>query len=442
MRETVLFIPGIFGSRLRAAGGELVWPPTPAEAVGVGYRRTDKLLRADLHADGVIGRLCIDVYGGVMKALEDMGYEDGGAALELIRYDYDWRLDLITLAGALDARLTALVEQHPATVIKLVCHSMGGLLARACLERAGASARPWYDKVALAVFLATPHQGAPLAYARAIGVGGGSMGVSEADMQRLCAAAGFPTGYQLFPPAALQPVWSLDGATLPLAPTSVFDPALAAAHPLTVQNLAAAANLATALDVSRRPPRCRYFAVASAAHETVTRLDQRLGDLTPVKVKASGDGTVPVTSAAALPIQTAFVEANHMGVPAKPATQRLLAMLLGRARPGPVIAATLAGSAPRLSLGDRLVTEGDPVEILVTTPPRDRLSAVIRIDQGFDDAAMTSVAALEVRAEAPELARVALTAPPLGVGRYLFRLEVDGVSVDLEELLVTTDAVG
>lgn len=435
MKEILLFVPGIFGSKLCAPDGEEVWPPTPREVL-MGYKRIDRLL-GELQPNGVVETVCIDVYGKVVRALEELGYTTDGTERRLIAYGYDWRRDLLSLADELDATLTGLRDEHgPDTAIKLVCHSMGGLLARACLERPRAAARPWTEQVTLAVFLATPHQGAPLAFARAIGVGGSSMGVSERDLCRLAAATGYPTGYQLFSSVALEPIWNLGSAT-PLAPVSLFDPILVAPWNLTQANLDAARALQVALDPNRRPKTCRYFAIASAAHETVTRFNMDLSDLAPVKVEASGDGTVPVTSAAALPIQTAFVEANHMGVPQKEATHRLLGMLLGRKKPGPVIAATGVVSRPTLSLNERLVERNVPVEIVVATPPRDRLVAKIRIEREGKGSALVEVAVLRVEAAATKLTRLALKSPPLEVGRHVFTLLIDGVPADEEELLVT-----
>ena len=435
MKEVVLFVPGIFGSRLRAPDGEEVWPPTPREVL-MGYGRTDRLL-GELQPNGVVETVCVDVYGKIVRALEGLGYTATGLERRLIAYGYDWRRDLLSLADELDAALTALHDEHgPGAAIKLICHSMGGLLVRACLERPRQAPRPWSAQVKLAVFLATPHQGAPLAFARAIGVGGSSMGVSERDLRRLAAANGYSAAYQLFSSASLKPIWDLEGAT-PLAPLSLFDSTLAGPMKLTQANLNAAGAFQDALDPTRRPEECRYFAIASAAHETVTRFDMDLGELAPVRVKASGDGTVPITSAAALPIQTAFVEANHMGVPQKEATHRLIGMLLGRTKPGPVIAASGMAAAPTLSLSERLVERNTPVEIVLVTPPRDRLAAEIRIEREIQGGGLAQVDVLRVDIAATGLTRVELASPRLEVGRHVFTLIVDGVLAEEEELLVT-----
>jgi pimeloyl-ACP methyl ester carboxylesterase len=187
--EVLVFVPGIMGSELVATDGETVWPPTPLEVVG-GYRRIDKLLRPDLQPGQVIGSVCIDIYGPLLEALTEAGYGDTGAR-RLRPHPYDWRRDLGALSDELEATLADLVETHgPEVQIKLVCHSMGGLVARGCLESPRSAVPAWAGAVRLCVFLATPHDGAPLAFARAIGVGGGSLGLSPAQLRQVAAAAG------------------------------------------------------------------------------------------------------------------------------------------------------------------------------------------------------------------------------------------------------------
>lgn len=132
--EVLVFIPGIMGSELIAPDGEKIWPPTPFEVIG-GYGRTDKLVGPDLRAGDVIRSACIDVYAPLLDAMANAGYgEDGERRLQ--PYPYDWRRDLAMLSDELDATLATLVQTHgPDVHIKLVCHSMGGLVARGCLEQ-------------------------------------------------------------------------------------------------------------------------------------------------------------------------------------------------------------------------------------------------------------------------------------------------------------------
>lgn len=439
--EILLFLPGILGSKLATTDGEEVWPPTPFEVLR-GYRRTAKLLRPDLVVTGVVDRVCIDVYGSLLDALKEFGYTENGTQHRLVPYAYDWRRDIVELASGLGDTLHELVEEHGDDVeIKLICHSMGGLLARAALEGPGEK-ESWTRAVKLAIFLATPHEGAPLAFARAIGVAGSSLGLNASQLRQLAEAPSFPSGYQLFPHAHLQPLWALDDP-VPFHGLSVFDRAVATTYGLVDSHLSAASALHARLDPARRPPNCRYFSIVSAAHETITRLDQDLDAAVPVSVKSSGDGTVPIQSAAALRVQTAFVEANHVGVAQKPLTHRMVGILLGAAPAEPLPSAldadlSAVGFAMSLSLSERTVTEGQSYEIVVITRPQAVVDASIRITS--KDGAV-AVAEIPISIRSGSIERISLRGPALPVGYYQFEIVTDGTGgasdAAGEELLVT-----
>lgn len=442
--EILLFLPGILGSKLATPDGEEVWPPTPLEALR-GYRRTAKLLQPNLIPTGIVERVCIDVYGSLLDALEKIGYTEDGGQHRLVRYAYDWRRDLVELADELGKTLNALVAEHGHDVgIKLICHSMGGLVARALLEGSDLAQQPWARAVKLAIFLATPHEGAPLAFARAVGAGGSSLGLNAAQLRQLAEAPGFPAGYQLFPPAHLQPLWKL-GDPIPFKGVSLFDPAVATNYHLVQAHLEATSALHARLEPTRRPPDCRYFSIVSAAHETITRLDEDQNVATTVSVKSSGDGTVPIQSATALRVPTAFVEANHVGVTQKSLTHRMIGMLLGATPVEPLpmafdIDPTSFEPSMNLSLSERTIGEGQSYEIVVVTTPQDVLDARVRIKkQGPDGSTVVSEIPIAVQTKAVE--RISLKGPNLPVGHYLFELvteAAENASADnSEELLVT-----
>lgn len=66
------------------------------------------------------------------------------------------------------AQLSGLLEQllqawpQPVTDLTLLCHSMGGLLARSACHQAEQSGAAWRSKLINLIFLGTPHHGAPL----------------------------------------------------------------------------------------------------------------------------------------------------------------------------------------------------------------------------------------------------------------------------------------
>ncbi len=429
--KVIVFVPGIMGSELlRADGTDKVWPPTVLEATVSGYQRTADLIRADLRVGDVIGSVCIDVYGSILESLAAAAAKIGGV---FVPHPYDWRRDLDALGIELGARLDALVAQYGAdTEIMLVCHSMGGLVTRGWLERPAAAGTPGVTATRLAAFLAVPHEGAPLAFARAIGVGGGSVGMSADDQRRLSGAPGFPAAYQLFPPAALRPIWRIDGA-VPFDGVSLFDPSLVDSQGLKTDHLEAAAAFARYLDPGCKPAACRYFAVVSATHKTMTRFDMTRGTISPVTVTGAGDGTVPVRSATSLPVATAYVDADHVGVTQHANTHTLLAMLVGAEEPGAVAAS--ATDAPAISVSPKFATVGEDYEIVVLPGAAAPFTGTVAIEQVKTDGTFQTGETVPVAAASAGVRTIAITGPALPPGRYRAKLLRDGAE------LATTDLV-
>jgi hypothetical protein len=237
----------------------------------------------------------------------------------------------------------------------------------------------------------------------------------------------YPAAYQLFPPASLEPMWDMKDPT-PFKTRSLFDPSLVASFHLDPGHLGAAAAFQRSIDFKRKPVACRYFTVASAAHETVTRFNQDFGPASPVKVKSSRDGTVPILSAAALPIQTVLVEANHLGITQKPVTHRILGMLLGRIQAGPVVAPTGVGAAS-LSISDSAIGEGETVEIVINVSEMEELKAVVQVRRDRGEGRLEDALEIPVKVETPGLTRVQFAAPYLDVGHYELDLVVGSNSL-------------
>lgn len=78
---------------------------------------------------------------------------------------YNTGLSVAANGRRLDELLIELVEAWPVPVerLSLVGHSMGGLVIRSACHWGTAEARPWVGFVRHAVYLGTPHHGAPLA---------------------------------------------------------------------------------------------------------------------------------------------------------------------------------------------------------------------------------------------------------------------------------------
>ncbi len=95
---------------------------------------------------------------------------DHGAALArdlgftAVYLHYNSGLHISVNGRELAQQLERLVEQWPRPVKRLVllCHSMGGLLARSALHHGAQAGQRWPDLLGELVFLGTPHRGAPL----------------------------------------------------------------------------------------------------------------------------------------------------------------------------------------------------------------------------------------------------------------------------------------
>ena len=145
-RPVVVVLPGVMGSTLTVGDSDRVWFDLP-DLVDGGL---DKL-RAE--RPGVAaGDLIARSYGRLCETLS--------RSHRVERFAYDWRLPLDVLAERLGGFLDKLMRdtQQP---IRLLAHSMGGLVVRACIHKR----RPLMDELmarpgARLVLLGTPNQGA------------------------------------------------------------------------------------------------------------------------------------------------------------------------------------------------------------------------------------------------------------------------------------------
>ncbi len=176
MKDVVVFIPGIAGSLL-AKDGKTVWAPQPGAALRglfTGLRSVRELkmegddptlddlgdgveatgLCQDLHI--IPGLWKIDGYSGFRRNLLDrMDLTPGESYFEM---PYDWRRDNRVAARKLqrlsEQWLAARRKTYPDAKLTLICHSMGGIIARIFLEMMGG----WRDTRRL-ITLGTPYSG-------------------------------------------------------------------------------------------------------------------------------------------------------------------------------------------------------------------------------------------------------------------------------------------
>ena len=168
-REAVIAaLNGVLGDYLAATGNPL--------ATSMSLRRDGRalvlepdVLKAELH--DAHGALIVMVHGLCMNDLQWTrdGHDHGQAlAAELgftpLYLHYNSGQPVSVSGKDFADLLDQLVAAWPRPVQRLVllCHSMGGLVARSALLHAQATQQGWPARLTDLVFLGTPHQGAPL----------------------------------------------------------------------------------------------------------------------------------------------------------------------------------------------------------------------------------------------------------------------------------------
>jgi triacylglycerol esterase/lipase EstA (alpha/beta hydrolase family) len=189
-RPVVVVLPGVMGSHLQVGGNDRVWfDPIDIATGGLGKIEWGK---PGVEAEDLFGM----IYGDLCKTLAD--------SHRVERFAYDWRQPLDVLAERFGEFLDRLMKetQQP---IRLLAHSMGGLVVRACIHRR----RPVMDALmardgARLVMLGTPHQGAHSMVENLIGKGDTlralvRLDVAHSMQQVLDIVAGFRGALQLLP---------------------------------------------------------------------------------------------------------------------------------------------------------------------------------------------------------------------------------------------------
>lgn len=307
MAEIIVVIPGIMGTSLflPADGNgepEKVWPPTWDESLNItGYKRIEKLVSPKLQVGDVIQHVCgVDFYRPLTQLLKRCGFRSEPTVPKFfVEFPYDWRRDLRATKEHLENFLDSKTDGYDR--ITILAHSMGGLIARLALEDPKNSKRPWLGKVVRTIFLGTPHNGAPLAIARAIGIDE-DLGISGGDFRKLANHPDFPSGIQLFPSPGAGSCWNQHSPEL--AAIDVFDTKVASQLELNPDSLEACKDVHRMLQAGAAPQHVQYLSVASSSHRTGTRVnfyENASGEFYPrgaslTKSKGGGDGTAPIFS--------------------------------------------------------------------------------------------------------------------------------------------------
>jgi pimeloyl-ACP methyl ester carboxylesterase len=435
--KALVFVPGIMGTKLLGANDEELWPPTALETQ-FGYGRVDKLLAEDVRFGEIIRSvMCFDFYGSLIDQFAELQFRPDDGAKRLYLFPYDWRRDLENTAERLAAQLDA-VDRDGADEIHLVAHSMGGLVTRLVLETGKFANKPWIAKIKSFIALAVPHQGAPLALARVLGLDS-TLGISKSDFRRIGNDRRYPSGYQLLPAPKEEACWNQD---LALHALDIYDAATAARLGLDTVLLARARSVHEALAAGAPPSHVRYFYFAGTGHETVTRVNVTenaagafsLGDMKVTRTEGAGDGTVPFWSALPRSVQKQIVVNEHahvfQGMPFKRVFYRLLGGDLGPALQKLDLddAAEKNAGAMRMSISTPIVQCAKEYELLlVPHSPTPSIDARVSL-QRLNERGMPAAPAEEVSKvlyEGPPVSWLRLLMPPI-VGPGLYQLVSTG----------------
>jgi pimeloyl-ACP methyl ester carboxylesterase len=211
MSDLVVVLPGILGSTLRDEDG-MVWEVSGKAALRAVLSLGRSLQRlklpegiGDEHpGDGVepVGLMAdlhvipgiwtpLKGYDRVTRRLSSLGYtvEKGN----LLLFAYDWRLSNRYNGAVLARRVDeALDRLGPGAKVSFVCHSMGGLVARWCIEQCGMA-----ERTAKLITMGTPYRGAASALEQLVNGVRKGLGPLAVDLTEF--ARSLPSLHQLLP---------------------------------------------------------------------------------------------------------------------------------------------------------------------------------------------------------------------------------------------------
>lgn len=331
MVDAAIVIPGIMGSELYK-NGRMIWPGSLTELL-LPYDKMDDLLDPDLEVREIIGAFSVSKqYDSLLDTLEKCGLTRVGPRPTLVTCPYDWRKDNALAAQRLADKVGLLSTLHGSDVkINLVAHSMGGLVARYFLESGTYNDGncEGFANVRSLITIGTPHRGAPLALAAALGHIK-RLFLNASQVKTLANTNGFSALYQLLPNADEPFVWD-SSLSSRLEPMSVYDNQNLG---LSTQNLASAAAFHKGLDHNRKPKQVRYFCFVGTRQETPSYARGDFGKNPPspktVSVMDGGDGTVPSWSASIPGMQQLAVGGDHGALYKTPEVRTTLGELFGK----------------------------------------------------------------------------------------------------------------
>lgn len=198
-RPVVILLPGIMGSHLerrranqpRGAGNRVWFDPFDLAMGGLGRIRYGE---PTVHEESLFRMF----YGDLTEFL--------GATHTVIPFPYDWRRPIQETAELLAKVTRYALENHPRQPVRLLAHSMGGLVARTMIARHKDTL--WNEIFqrpgARFIMLGTPNHGSHLMVETLLGKSGTVRMLARLDLRHNMAEvleilAGFPGALQLLP---------------------------------------------------------------------------------------------------------------------------------------------------------------------------------------------------------------------------------------------------
>lgn len=342
----IVFVPGISGSELIFQNMQPpIWPPKVTDLFV--YRELDELLDPQNVTVGNVIDTVLDVmmvYQTTENDLRSIASSiNGGGNGPYLPVPYDWRIDLLSAVDTLANKIAAFANTPGLTEITVVAHSMGGLLTRLLLEWKYANSAPpaWLSKITQALFICTPHLGAPTALARLLGLEVTETVIQPDQMKKFAADPDFPAVYQLLPPPARGILFDTTSGKF----LQYTDPSVIQAFGLSQPNLQAAQNSGQALNPAKKPASVQYSFVYGTGQPTDERVNVAGLSLNGAKPwqDDQGDGTVPIWSITAAATQfTPHVPTNsfpgdHVGILVTDGFRHFLYSYFGLAGPAPLV---------------------------------------------------------------------------------------------------------
>jgi pimeloyl-ACP methyl ester carboxylesterase len=215
--DIIILIPGIGGSRLERDGKpiydlsfgalpRLIWNWTGGGLAfhGGSGKPDDGVVAADLFNNQLIpGYFGVDDYDGLVNILKSVVRDPDR---QFFKFPYDWRASNRWAGEALDAFARPQLHEWQKgnggaeARLWLVCHSMGGLVARYFLEHLGGS-----DITRRLITIATPHRGAPKALNALVN------GMKFGPLDFSTVIRSFASTYELLPQAQMVKVGNASG---------------------------------------------------------------------------------------------------------------------------------------------------------------------------------------------------------------------------------------